>query len=187
MNTTADPPRGLVRALPALVFGLLAVYLIVTSIRSYNDTTTLWVTSSVVTFAVCWANATHLLGWRPALTFVLLALSIGWFAEQMGDTRGWFFGAYTYTDALGPRLGEVPIVVPLIWFVLTYIGYVIANLIVWHAPVDRSDHIGELLLLSALAAMIVTAYDLGMDPYMVFVLKAWVMEKTDGAWFTETV
>ena len=33
----------------------------------------------------------------------------------------------------------------------------------------------------------VTAYDLGMDPYMVHVLKAWIMDKTDGAWFGETV
>ena len=41
--------------------------------------------------------------------------------------------------------------------------------------------------MSLLAAMLVTAYDLGADPYMVFVLKAWIMTKQDGAWFGETV
>jgi uncharacterized membrane protein len=38
-----------------------------------------------------------------------------------------------------------------------------------------------------LAAMIVTAFDLGADPYFVYVLKAWIMGKKDGAWFGETV
>ena len=35
--------------------------------------------------------------------------------------------------------------------------------------------------------MIVTAFDLGADPYFVFVLKAWIMQKTDGGWFGETL
>jgi uncharacterized membrane protein len=35
--------------------------------------------------------------------------------------------------------------------------------------------------------MIVTAFDLGADPYFVFVLHAWVMTKTDGGWFGETL
>lgn len=179
--------QRLYSALPAAGFTLLAAFLVVTSLRGYSDTTTLWVTSSLVTFAVCWINATHLLGPRAALIFIAIAVSAGWFAEQMGATRGWFFGDYDYTDVLGPTLGEVPIVVPLMWFSFTYMGYVIANLIVWHAPTDGASRVGETLLMSLLAAMIVTAYDLGADPYMVYVLKAWVMVEQDGAWFGETV
>jgi hypothetical protein len=79
------------------------------------------------------------------------------------------------------------LVIPLMWFALTYIGYVIANLIIWRAPVDGSPRILDVVLMSLLAAMLVTAYDLGADPYMVFVLKAWIMTKKDGAWFGETV
>jgi uncharacterized membrane protein len=183
----SDKESFLARTLPKLVFLLLATYLVITSFRSYSDTTSLWVTASVITFAVCWANASHLLGAKPTLLFIVLAVGIGWFAEHMGATRGWFFGHYTYTDVLGPRLGAVPIVVPLMWFALTYMGYVLANLIVWHHPVDRSDNLGEMAVVSLLAAMIVTAYDLGMETYMVQVLKAWIMDSTDGAWFGETV
>lgn len=177
----------LIRLLPKLVFALLAAFMIVTSVRAYGDTTTLWLTAATITFVVCWANATHLLGVRPALVFVLLALCIGWFAEYMGASRGWFFGDYSYTDVLGPAIGEVPVVVPMMWFALTYMGYILTNLIAWHQPIDRSGHLGELAMLSFLAAMIVTAYDLGMETYMVYVLKAWIMEETDGAWFGETV
>lgn len=42
-------------------------------------------------------------------------------------------------------------------------------------------------MLSSLAAMIVTAFDLGADPYFVYTLKAWIMAKTGYAWFGETV
>lgn len=173
--------------LPVVSYVLLAAYLVILAFRTHNDTTIALVVASVVMFACCWASATHLLGVRPALQFVAIAVSFGWFAEQMGSSRGWFFGHYTYTDVLGPCLGDVPIVIPLMWFALTYAGYVICNLIVWQSPVDGTRGLGHAVTLSFLAAMIVTAFDLGADPYMVYTLKAWIMAQTDGAWFGETV
>ena len=98
----------LARRLPALSFVLLAAYLAATAVRTHNDTTIAIVLASVLMFGCCWASATHLLGARPALQFVAIAVGFGWFAEQMGTTHGWFFGHYTYTDVLGPRLGDVP-------------------------------------------------------------------------------
>jgi putative membrane protein len=41
--------------------------------------------------------------------------------------------------------------------------------------------------MALLGAMVVTCYDLGVDPYMVYVLKAWIMTDKDGWWFGETV
>jgi putative membrane protein len=167
----------------ALVAGVLALLLL----RGQGETTIALVLCSVVTFAACVASAWHLLGGRATAVFVTVAIVFGWFAEQMGDTRGWFFGRYTYTDVLGPRIGAVPVVIPLMWFALCYIGYVLANLIVRHAPADADATAGEVFWQSLLGAMIVTAYDLGADPYMVYVVKAWIMAKTDGGWFGETL
>ncbi len=179
--------KSFVGALPRLSYALLAAFLIAMAVRSHNDTTLALVICSVLMFAFCWANATHLMGARPALQFVLIAVSFGWFAEQMGSSRGWFFGSYTYTDVLGWRLGDVPMIIPLMWFALCYCAYVISNFIVWQSPVNGSSSLRRALFMSFLAAMIVTAYDLGADPYMVFVLKAWIMAKTDGWWFGETL
>ena len=172
--------------LPLVGLGLAAAFVLSIVLRGYGDTTVAMVASSFVMFAACLSSALHLLGPRATWRFVLVAVVFGWFAEQMGSSRGWFFGSYDYTDVLGPRLGDVPFIIPMMWFALTYMGYVISNLIVWRAPVDGSTRIGDALLMSLLAAMIVTAYDLGADPYMVFVLKAWIMTKKDGAWFGET-
>lgn len=173
--------------LPLLNLGLLVLFLVSLLWRGYGDTSTAVVLSSLVMFAVCLGSAVHLLGTRTAVRFVTAAVVFGWFAEQMGATHGWFFGSYDYTEVLGPRVGAVPFVIPLMWFALTYTGYVLANLIVWRAPVDGSPRIADAALMSLLAAMLVTAYDLGADPYMVFVLKAWIMTKKDGDWFGETV
>jgi putative membrane protein len=141
----------------------------------------------VIIFIFSLVSATHLMGFREAVTLLAIAMVIGWFAEEMGDSRGWFFGKYTYTAVLGPTLSRVPVVIPLLWFSLVYMGYVIANLIVWRAPIDASVRLRDMAWMSLLTAFIVTAYDLGADPYLVYVEKAWIMEKTDGWWFGETV
>jgi len=166
---------------------LLLAFLAVTAMRGASDTTLLLIASSILMFACCWTSAIHLLGARAAGNFVALAVLIGWFAEEMGANFGWFFGSYHYTDVLGPTLNTTPVIIPLMWFALCYTAYVLANLIVWQVPSDGVSPLGKGLLLSLLAALLVTAYDLGADPYMVFKLKAWIMTRTDGWWFGETL
>lgn len=166
---------------------LLLAFLAVTAARGASDTTLLLIASSILMFACCWASAAHLLGARAAASFVAIAASVGWFAEEMGANYGWFFGDYHYTDVLGPTLGTTPVVIPLMWFALCYSAYVLANLIVWQTPSDGVSPTGKGIVLSLLAALLVTAYDLGADPYMVFKLQAWIMEKKDGWWFGETL
>ena len=175
------------KAIPKVAFLLLGVFVLLMAVRSHNDTTTLLVITSLVMFAASWANATSLLGARAAGKFIALAVCLGWFAEQMGSSRGWFFGSYRYTDVLGWRLGDVPIIIPMMWFVLCYTGYVLANLMLWRNPQGNLQKISALLLTAFMAAALVTAYDLGADPYMVYVLKAWIMTETDGGWFGETL
>lgn len=177
----------LIAQLPRATVALLLAFLALVLMRGQSDTTQLLIASSFVMFGCCWASAAHLLGARPALNFVLIGVTVGYITEELGSTLGWFFGEYDYTKVLGPELGTVPIVIPLMWFALTYVAYVISNLIVWHKPSDGTISLGNSVVMSLLAAMIVTAYDLGADPYMVYVLKAWVMVKTDGWWFGETL
>jgi putative membrane protein len=135
----------------------------------------------------CWVSAERLLGSGAALRLAAIAAGTGWLAEELGSSYGWFFGSYTYTAVLGPRLGDVPVVIPLMWFALAYSGHVIANLVVWQDPVDAPAPLRHDVLTSLLGALVVTSYDLAGDPYMVYVLKAWIMAKKDGWWFGETL
>ena len=175
------------QAIPKIAFLLLGLFVLLMALRSHSDTTTLLVITSLVMFAACWANATSLLGARTAGQLIAIAVCLGWFAEQMGSSRGWFFGSYRYTDVLGWRLGDVPVIIPMMWFVLCYTGYVLANLLLWRSPHGNLQKTPALLLTAFMAAALVTAYDLAADPYMVYVLKAWIMTETDGGWFGETL
>lgn len=179
--------HALLARLPLFGGLLLAAALVAQAVRAHNPTTTALVASSLLMFAFCWANATQLLGARLALRFVALGLAAGWIAEQLGATLGWIFGAYHYTEVLGPRLGAVPVVIPMMWFTLGYVAYVLSNFIVWRTPGHGAESVSDAALTTLLAALVLTAFDLGADPYLVYTLKAWIMVKTDGDWFGETV
>ena len=165
--------------LARLAFALLAAFMLLQALRSQTLLTTVLVASALLMFGACWANATQMLGARRALRWVLAAVLIGWGAEQAGATLGWFFGAYHYTAVLGPRIGAVPAVIPLMWFALVYTGFVLANLLLLMMTMP--------IKMVLMAALLVTAFDLGADPLFVRVFKAWVMVKTDGGWFGETL
>jgi uncharacterized membrane protein len=145
------------------------------------------VLASLALFAICFQSARLTLGTPAAWSMLFIASSIGWFAEQMGSSKGWFFGSYCYTSVLGWRLGDVPMVIALMWFGLMWIGLVMASLILWRSPWKQHTQWSSLALTVWLAAMIITAFDLGADPYFVFEAKAWIMQKTDGGWFGETL
>jgi len=184
MNSTKMPSPIVLSRLAA---GLAAAALLALLLRGWNAETHLLVISSVLMFLACLASAARVLGVRSALQLVLIALPVGWFAEEMGASYGWFFGSYDYTPVLGPQLGSVPVVIPLMWFALSWTGYVMANLIVWQVPADGATSVRRSIVMAFLAALIVTAYDLGVDPYMVYKLKAWIMVERNGGWFGETL
>lgn len=164
-----------------------SVALVLRTFHSYSLASVALVVASLALSGASLWSCQALLGPRASRIFLATGVTLGWLAEQAGATLGWFFGDYTYTDVLGPRVGAVPVVIPLMWFGLCYMGFLIACLILWRQPVPAATGWKTGALAALLAAMVVTAFDLGADPYFVYVLKAWVMSKQDGGWFGETV
>ncbi|HSV34627.1 MAG TPA: carotenoid biosynthesis protein, partial [Ramlibacter sp.] len=180
-------PLGRIRTLEASGLAAGALALVAWTFHTYSLLSVALVAASLALAGASFWSCRTLLGRRTAWTFLLAAAALGWFAEQTGSTLGWFFGDYTYTEVLGPRLGAVPLVIPLMWFGLCYIGFHMACLVLWRQPAPPHPGWKAAVLASLLAAMIVTAFDLGADPYFVYQLKAWIMVKKDGQWFGETV
>ncbi|MEJ5309846.1 MAG: carotenoid biosynthesis protein [Anaerolineae bacterium] len=121
-------------------------------------TLTLWV------FSLC--HAIYALGWRQALIFFTLSAVISWLYEQIGVETGLVYGPYHYTDRLGLKLGHVPVLIPIAWFMMIYPSHVIANLIGTGKPTGAGRTLLQIVWLSALGAMTMTAWDLVMDPGM---------------------
>jgi uncharacterized membrane protein len=79
-------------------------------------------------------HACYTLGWRSTFVFFALTAVITWTFEQAGVATGAVYGAYHYTEQLGVKLGLVPVLIPLSWFMMVYPSYVMANLIVDGRP-----------------------------------------------------
>jgi putative membrane protein len=85
-------------------------------------------------------------------------LPLAWLAEFVGSHTGLPFGRYSYTDALQPQLGDVPLLIPLAWLMMLPPAWAVADLL---AP--RCPRWGKALV----AALAFTAWDLFLDPQMV--------------------
>jgi uncharacterized membrane protein len=117
-------------------------------------------------------------GKRTAIFFFASAL-ITYAMEEIGVRTGWIFGAYHYNDLLGPKLGHVPVLIPLGWFMMIYPSWVVARALL--EGLDTRSWLG-IGLQAVIAAMTMTAWDVVMDPGMSTAGANWVWEN-GGAYY----
>lgn len=134
----------------------------------------------VVLALFCLWHASAALGIRPALAFLAIAVVTSWAFEEAGVITGLVYGAYRYTSALGPWVGSVPVLIPLAWFALAYATFTLVDLVAgrWMAtdpePRDRVDRTptassggrGRLVGLALVGALVMTGWDLVLDPVL---------------------
>ena len=129
------------------------------------------------------SHAWYSLGGRLTAAFFGLSAVISWAFEQAGEATGLVFGPYHYTDYLGGKLGHVPLLIPLAWFMMIYPSYVIANLALERRAAGTPAGTGPLLRLAAASAAVMTVWDLVIDPILSGPrVRAWVWE-TGGPYF----
>ncbi len=99
--------------------------------------------------------------WRER--FLLLAVALlGFIAEVVGVHLAFPFGAYAYTDSLGPRLFAVPLVMTFAWLTLAaYVKQMLKKLKLWR------------WLEPVVGALWMTAFDLLIDPLAANQLNYW--------------
>jgi putative membrane protein len=135
---------------------------------------TFWIGVTLLMAAFSLTSSLQLLGRRATAVFFVSGTSLGLFFEALSVRTGFPFGPYYYTPLFGPGLLGVPLIIPLAWYVIVYLGYVVSNLMIARQPVVTGGA-GRALWLSLIGAMVVTAYDLAADPFMVQTIGAWVM------------
>lgn len=132
-------------------------------------------TSVVALFSL--SHAWYSLGGRLTLAFFGLSAVISWAYEQVGVATGLVYGAYHYTDYLGVKLGHVPLLIPLAWFMMVYPSYVIANLLVERRATGTRPGAAALVRLACVGAVVMTAWDLVIDPILSGpTIRAWVWD-----------
>lgn len=162
---THSAAHRLLRLVTVLLFAIMICVIGIAMIRPWiyipnigNIPFTLFFTA----FALTHAAAT--LGPRRAAWFFALAAAISWCFEEVGVATGLIYGSYHYSAMLGARLGFVPILIPLAWFMMLYPSWRVAQTLMPRP--SASTRWPFLLAQSAVAAMVMTAWDAVMDPGM---------------------
>ena len=92
---------------------------------------------------------------------------ISFTAEFLGTGYGLPFGAYHYTNLLGPQwFDRVPWIIPLSWFSMAVPSYVLAQ---HRFPAER-QRLPRILT----AALLLLVWDLSLDPAMSYLTSYWV-------------
>ncbi len=167
-----------VTILVLIIYALLTAYTLVSLFLGlpYHNFFTPLLTLLAFVFALL--HSYQNLGWKHALLLLGLTFAVSLLFECVGVATGWVYGPYHYTDKLGLKfLGLVPLLIPVAWFMMTYPSYVIARQLV---PGVQKTWLWRALV-AACGALVMTAWDLAMDPMMV-AGGHWVWEQT-GAYF----
>lgn len=117
---------------------------------------------------------------RGILFFIALCLVVGNIFENFGVLTGFPFGRYYFTDLMGPKLFFVPVLLGLAYVGMAYLSWTLARLIVVNgrSPSGRT----RVIVVPLVAAIIMVAWDVAMDPVWGTVLRAWVWLK-GGSYF----
>jgi putative membrane protein len=151
--------------LAVLILYFLLTFIPVISAVFHQSTSPLFtpmITLTGFTFALLHAGQRE--GWERALRFLALVFGVSLLFESVGVATGLVYGPYHYTDQLGAKfLGLVPYLIPIAWFMMSYPSYVIAE---WLVPSNWKSW-QRLLAVAAVGGLVMTAWDLVMDPIMV--------------------
>ncbi len=160
-----------------ILYALLVAYIDVTVAMGSGISP--WITplSTLVGFSFALLHASQRLGWKRALGLLACVFVVSLAFESVGVATGLVYGPYHYTRKLGPLfLGLVPFLIPVAWFMMMYPSFVIAEQLV-----SIRNGWRRVLTVAALGGLVMTAWDLVIDPVMVRG-QHWVWE-VDGAYF----
>lgn len=124
--------------------------------------------ATVLLFAA--ASVTHaaaVQGRRWALGLLVVAGGIGLAAESLGVRTGLPFGDYHYADTLGPRLLDVPVIVPLAWVMMAYPSLVLGRRLSRAAARRTRTRAPSGVVAVLTGALALASWDLFLDPQMV--------------------
>jgi RHS repeat-associated protein len=107
--------------------------------------------------------------------FAGFCLGFGTLAESVSLRTGFPFGHYYFTDVMGPKAFQLPVLLALASLGIGYVAWILALLILGHA--DKPINGTRVVLLPLLASLIMVAWDLSMDPAWSMLDRAWIWQE----------
>lgn len=164
----------------AMAFGLAGLLIVlphpelIAGLSTMGETVFQWsMSGGGVVYILLGAAAVAVYAYRTLglwhwLTFMLPAVCLSLSSELLGTSTGFPFGEYSYLNGLGYKIaGLVPFTIPLSWFYLGFVSYLIARSGL-EATVEPGKKLGVLRHIGAIAlgAILLTSWDFVLDPAM---------------------
>jgi uncharacterized membrane protein len=166
------------RGTDLLLWALIAIYAVARVLQVFPDRVpmglivTLHVFPPII-FALIHGATRYRI--RGILIFFLTCLIVGNVVENIGVITGFPYGRYYFTDVMGPKLFNVPIMLGLAYLGMGYLSWTLACTILRSA---RSSIRGSLIIVvHVVASFVMVAWDLAMDPIWGTVLHAWIWQR----------
>jgi uncharacterized membrane protein len=142
--------------IPWALLGALVLTQICYPLTSGGVRAGLTVLTVVLGYLLSVSHALITRGRRAAVALVATATVGGFLVEAIGVATGFPFGSYAYSGELGPRILDVPLIIPLAWTWMAWPA--------WLAALRLARPLWKRV---ALAAVGLAAWDLFLDPQMV--------------------
>jgi len=101
-------------------------------------------------------------GWSGIVAFVVICLVVSNILENTSILTGFPFGHYHYTDALGPKLFLVPLLIGPAYFANGYFSWVIGNVLI--GEVRRGSTAFMTFAVPFIAAFVMVMWGLSFAP-----------------------
>ena len=112
------------------------------------------------------------------VAFLVLCLGISNLLENVGVLTGFPFGRYSYSDVMGPKLFNVPLLIGPAYFGAGYTSWVLAEILL--RETDRVPDRLAIFAVPLVAAFIMVGWDVCFDPGSSTHDHLWIWQKGGG-------
>ena len=109
---------------------------------------------------------------RGILVFATLCLGVGTLFESVSLRTGFPFGYYRFTDLMGPKVFDLPVLLALAYVGMGYLSWILGLVILGYQNERLSGK--KIVLLPLAASFVMTTWDLSMDPVWADIDHGWV-------------
>jgi uncharacterized membrane protein len=170
------------RSLDLVAWGIVAVYAVMIGGQSLAPGVfgALWMIPVLLPTVFLIVHGSRTYGIRTSLVFAVLVLVISNFLENVSIATGFPFGNYYYSQFLGPRILNVPVLIGPAYLGMGYLSWTLARLLVGRTREALSGV--SLITVPIVASFLMVAWDLTFDPVNSTINGFWIWEQ-GGAYF----
>jgi uncharacterized membrane protein len=113
-------------------------------------------------------------GWNNMVLFFCITLVITWTLESLSIATGIPFGKYHYTEMLGEKIGQVPIIIIPAYFFNGYLAWTLGSLFFGNTGTGIKKR--ELFLIPLVSSVIMVMWNMCFDPILSTIEGYWVWQ-----------